>query len=162
MSENKSGPLFGIGGVTLLTVLLVLCLTLFSVLALSSAQADLRLSEKNARMVTAYYTAENQVYDLIKQVETIWPEAGRRPTISALIRVFSGASQTQEVTVEPEGDNVLITLDVLVQENSILRVTLYLRAEAGVHASRWEIRQWQTLPPTQSEADVAFLPLFIP
>ncbi|MDR1573425.1 MAG: hypothetical protein LBS24_03890, partial [Clostridiales Family XIII bacterium] len=49
----------GIGVVTLFVVLLTLCLTVFSVLTFASANADLRLSEKNSEMVEAYYAADS-------------------------------------------------------------------------------------------------------
>ena len=159
MNEKKGGPLFGIGGVTLLTVLLILCLTLFSVLALSSAQADLRLSEKNARTITAYYSAENQAYEIIRLAEEIWLEEDRRPPLSAF---SSGFSSVREVKVEAADEAIRISADIPIQENSYLRVVLLLKAKSDGNTSRWEIIQWQMLPPVQDEADIAFLPLFIP
>ena len=58
MDKNRS-PI-GVGVVTLCMVLMVLCLAVFSALTLASAQADLRLSQRNARTVSAYYQADRQ------------------------------------------------------------------------------------------------------
>ena len=44
--------------VTVFTVLLVLTLSVFSALTLTSARADLALSRTNARTVSAYYAAD--------------------------------------------------------------------------------------------------------
>ena len=157
MSEKRSGPLFGIGGVTLLTVLLVLCLTLFAVLALSSAQADLRLSEKNARAVAAYYAAENKAYAVMQAAETMWPSGSSRPVAF----VFDPALSAEcGLDAEAAGSGLRITANIPVQDGSFLRVALSLGPGSGV--SRWEVRTWQLMPPAQDEADIAYLPLYVP
>ena len=156
MSENKSGPLFGIGGVTLLTVLLILCLTLFSVLALSSAQADLRLSEKNARNVSAYYAAEKEAFAIMGHAEALWPAGQPRPDATAFYR---GMPEEYDLATMAEGDRLWISADIPVLDGAYLQVELYLGRSGG---SRWEVRRWQLMPPTQDEADMPFLPLFIP
>ena len=164
MNENKGGPLYGIGGVTLLTVLLVLCLTLFAVLALSSSQADYRLSEKNARAVKAYYTAENRAYDLMNNAEEIWQAGGGKPSAEAFSeKLFSydepGYTECN-VSAVSEGQGILICADVPVQDGAFLRIAVYIKRDGG--ASPWEVRQWQLLPPVQSESDIANLPLWLP
>ncbi len=57
MNNKNSSPL-GIGIITIFMILVVLCLTTFAILTLSSARADLRLSQVNAETVTAYYEAD--------------------------------------------------------------------------------------------------------
>ncbi|MCL2120724.1 MAG: hypothetical protein FWH28_00560 [Clostridiales bacterium] len=156
MSENSSSPLFGIGGVTLLTVLLILCLTLFSVLALSSAQADLRLSEKNSRYISAYYEAENKAYTLMQMAEEMWPPGESRPSILSF-----GESLTAEyglITAE-DGAGIRIEADIPLQQGACLKVEVSIHPGGG--ASRWRIRQWQLIPPQQDEADIAYLPLLL-
>ena len=156
MNEKKGGPLFGIGGVTLLTVLLVLCLTMFSVLALGSAQADYRLSEKNASAVTAYYSAENKAFDLIRQAGEIWPEGSGQPPISAF---SEGLRADFGITAGSDGERVLIAAEIPAQEGTCLRVTFSL---TGGHTPRWEIIRWQLIPPAQDENDIPTLPVFLP
>lgn len=48
----------GIGVITVFTVLLVLTLSVFSALTLTTARADLALSNTNAETVRAYYAAD--------------------------------------------------------------------------------------------------------
>lgn len=56
--ENKLPSPVGVGVITIITVLLVLSLTIFSALTLSSARADYTLSQTNADTVAAYYQAD--------------------------------------------------------------------------------------------------------
>ncbi|MCD7947766.1 MAG: hypothetical protein LUG13_05650 [Oscillospiraceae bacterium] len=55
--SNQRSPV-GIGTITILTVLLILCLSIFSALTLSTANGDLALSERNAQTVSAWYEAD--------------------------------------------------------------------------------------------------------
>ena len=160
MNEKNSSPLFGIGGVTLLTVLLILCLTLFSVMALSSSQADLRLSEKNAKNVEAYYHAENEVYVIMQQAEWLWPAGKQRPSLEAFDEVLGNLPDEYLFSAEMLGSNMLLSASIPVLDGSNLQVELLIQA-AG-NGQRWEVRQWQLMPPSQNEADIAFLSLWIP
>lgn len=61
MRQSQSAPSpFGVGIITIITVLLVLTLSIFAALTLSSARADLALSRINAETVSAYYEADAQ------------------------------------------------------------------------------------------------------
>jgi len=59
----------GVGVITVITVLLVLSLSIFSALTLSTARADLALSRRNADTVTAYYAADAQAAALYRAFE---------------------------------------------------------------------------------------------
>ena len=48
--------------ITVMTVLAVLCLSIFSMLSLAGARADLRLSELNAQTVSDWYAADLQAH----------------------------------------------------------------------------------------------------
>jgi len=165
MSETaKAKPLFGIGGVTLLTVLLILCLTLFAVLALSFAQADLRLSEKNAGAIKAYYEAENHVYSLMAKATELWPANSSRPPASAFADALAGSipssADAREVSAREFDDGLVINASVRVMDESYLRVQL--RMMPGEASSRWEVRQWQLIPPSPDESEIGFLPVYMP
>ena len=57
MDIRHSSP-FGVGIITIITVLLVLTLSIFAALTFSSARADLALSEINAQTVQNYSAAD--------------------------------------------------------------------------------------------------------
>lgn len=62
MNRTHSAP--ALGGSSLLVIFGVLCLTVFSLLTLTTAQAEKRLSDSNAKACTAYYEAENQAEEI--------------------------------------------------------------------------------------------------
>ncbi len=66
MSEKKDAPV-AVGIVSIFTVLLVLTLSVFAALTLSSARADLALSRINAETVSAYYAADSTAHTLYEE-----------------------------------------------------------------------------------------------
>jgi len=155
MSENKQRPLFGVGGMTLLTVLLVLALTMFAVLTLSSAQADMRLSQKSARAVSDYYAADSVAARLQSQAAAMWP-LGPRPK-AALVRDTLAADYDVGVSEVDEG--LMFFCDIpIAAGGQILQVTMYL-APPGP-AQRWRIDQWQFLPPPMEVEEEQPLPVW--
>ena len=55
-THRMSAP--AIGGSSLLVIFAVLCLTVFALLSLSTAQAEKRMSDDSMQAVTAYYAAD--------------------------------------------------------------------------------------------------------
>lgn len=111
--DNRLPSPVGVGVITIITVLLVLCLTIFSALTLSSARADQRLSQINADTVSAYYAADGEAARLYAQfaagsggeLDTTLPVSGTQSLHLHLVRTPDGgvrvlAWQTVS-TVEP-------------------------------------------------------------
>lgn len=59
-----------VGGVSLLVVFAVLCLTVFALLSLSTVRADARLSEASAQSVADYYAADCEAQKILAQLRT--------------------------------------------------------------------------------------------
>jgi len=57
-----------VGGISLLVIFIVLCLTVFALLSLSSVQADGRLSTASAEAVRAYYAADCEAEEILAQL----------------------------------------------------------------------------------------------
>lgn len=57
-----------VGGSSLLVMFAVLCLTVFALLALSTVQADRRLSDASARSVEAYYAADCRAEEILAEI----------------------------------------------------------------------------------------------
>ena len=153
MIVKKNSPLYGIGAVTILLVVLTLSLTAFTVLALNVAQADLRLSEANAAAVSNYYAADSLAAHLQAAAERFWP-AGERPAALALeqylqdeIRLLTAdmaSSSEYQVSVSEAGQGLLIALVIEVREYQSLYLELYLGQPTA--SQRWQVWQWQTRP----------------
>lgn len=64
--QRVSAPV--VGGSSLLVIFAVLCLTVFSLLGLSTVQADGRLSDISARAVSDYYVADCRAEEILAQL----------------------------------------------------------------------------------------------
>ncbi len=66
--ESFSPP--AVGGVSLLVIFAVLCLTVFSLLSLTTVRADSRLSETSAKAVSDYYAADLKAQTILAQLRS--------------------------------------------------------------------------------------------
>ena len=62
MNENQWGGRANIGMSSLILIFIVLCLTVFGLLSLSSAGSDWKLARKNAEAVRGYYKAGSGIF----------------------------------------------------------------------------------------------------
>ena len=71
-THRMSAP--AIGGSSLLVIFAVLCLTVFALLSLSTAQAEKRMSDASAQALTAYYAADleaEQIFARLRAGENV-------------------------------------------------------------------------------------------
>lgn len=57
-----------VGGVSLLVVFAVLCLTVFALLSLTTVRADVRLADASAQAVSDYYAADCQAQEILARL----------------------------------------------------------------------------------------------
>lgn len=106
---KKSDAPAPVGGSSLLVIFVILCLTVFAVLSLSSVRADGRLSVASAEAVRAYYGADCEAEEILAQLR-----AGTVPDgVTAegnRYRYECAVSDTQKLVVEAEvtGENYRI------------------------------------------------------
>ncbi len=81
---NKRHPHIhmGIGGTSLLAVFAVLCLIAFGALSLATARSDLKLAEKTAASIQAYYLAEAKAETVLASIAAA-PGAEKAPDWTA-------------------------------------------------------------------------------
>ena len=119
--ERFSAPV--VGGSSLLVIFAVLCLTTFSLLGLSTVQANQRLSQASADAVFDYYRAEVQAEQILAQLRS-----GEVPqTVSAEGSVYSYSCPVSDTR----------RLDVVVEE----------------HAGTWRILRWQLVSLVDWDTD---------
>ncbi len=138
MEEKRRGFSPGLGGVLLLCVLLVLCLLTFAVLSVASAQADLRLSEKNAAYVKAYYAAANQAEAYFARADALSASGASAPDADALSAAFSeDAAFTGALETE---DGAALSFSIPVGEDGAQSLeTVILVSAHGAARARWEV-----------------------
>ena len=66
---DKKIPKISIGITSMTVILCVLCLTVFSVLTLSTALTERKLAEKRALSVQNYYHAETEAAELVNELQ---------------------------------------------------------------------------------------------
>ena len=97
---NKRNVSFGTpGGSALMVTFAVLCLVVFAVLSLSTAQADKRLSEVSADAVRQYYEADREANRILSQIRKGSIPAGVE-TEEGICRYSCRISDTRTLFVE--------------------------------------------------------------
>ena len=104
------------GSSSFLIIFSVLCLTIFTLLSLSTVQADKRLTEHSINAVTAYYAADLEAEQILAQLrQGIIPE-----------NVIS--------------DNNLYSYSCPISDSQTLEV------EVEITGSGWSVLRWQAVP----------------
>lgn len=68
MDNGKKFTPPAVGGVSLLVVFAVLCLTVFALLSLTTVQADVRLADASAQTIIDYYAADRQAQEILARL----------------------------------------------------------------------------------------------
>lgn len=99
---RKQLPFLNIGTSSLLVVFLVLCLVIFAVLTLASAQNDYRFAKRLATRRTAYYQACNLAEEKIAALDADGTLKGLSEDYHFEVSISD--QQVLSVTLQPDGD----------------------------------------------------------
>ena len=125
MSRQKGISVPSVGGSSLLVIFAVLCLTVFSLLSLSTVLAEKRLGDASRQTVSAYYDADSQA-------ELIFAE------------LRSGT-----VPENVSEDDGIYSYTCYISENQQLHVELK-HGDSG-----WTVLRWQAVPISEhSDTDL--------
>ncbi len=69
MNDKQTGGRANIGTSSLILIFIILCLTIFGLLSLSSAGSDWKLAQKNAQSIQGYYEADGLAVEFTAMVE---------------------------------------------------------------------------------------------
>lgn len=150
MSRKRGFP--GSGLSTLLLVFVILCLIIFSVLSLSTAKADLEMSQKVADRTQDYYQAQSKASERLKEIDAALAKQYNENKENYLEAAREALKKEAGLTVtEKEGGNRLFCVYTeSVNETQQLRVELEIESpeeEAGTYVRilGWEnvqIMEW--------------------
>jgi len=137
----------GVGTVSLVLIFAVLCLTVFSVLTLSTANADKIMTNRTVEFVTGYYHADAQATRITAHILNAYKDG----TFPSNVRELEAAFDV-EFKLEPSEFD-LIYVSFLYKINNALELSVKLRlAESSGTILEWRIRNsrdWEiddTLP----------------
>ena len=135
MNQKKRISIPAFGGSSLLVIFAVLCLCIFALLGLSTAQAQQRMSLSAAEAVTAYYAADTKAEEILALLRQ-----GQRPEgISHEGNIYSWScpvsdSQSLDVSVKIDGADYEILRWQLVSTTDWVpddRLKVWQREELG-------------------------------
>lgn len=99
MSKDRRFSPPAVGGISLLVVFAVLCLTVFALLSLTTVRADQRLADAAVQNVTEYYAADYEAQAVLAQLRAgEMPEGVSRT--GDIYRYTCPVSSTQALEVE--------------------------------------------------------------
>lgn len=164
MKRDKQQSTFvNIGSSSLLIVFLVLCLTTFAILSLSSAQSDYNFSQRFAGHKTEYYEASSRAEMILGEIDQVLAETadennttGGAVSVSwheAVSRQLDGA-EIDHITLSCTNMNgeTNISYQVPAGEKQALLVTLLVTNDSE-HENYYQIRSWQLVSTSDWNAD---------
>ena len=132
---NKAGVGIGIGGISMLAIFVVLCLTTLAVLSLVSARADMALTEKTALAGKQFYSADALAEEKLAALLEVVEAGGD----------WYGHAQSEGFEVFSRRGSAIVAYTAPISRSK----ELYIEAELAVSASgaatgQWSRTVWQT------------------
>ncbi|MDE7444617.1 MAG: hypothetical protein K2N15_02730 [Lachnospiraceae bacterium] len=144
--KKKSG--FSIGASSLLVIIVVLSLVCFAALSITSASADLRLSQKLADRTSSYYKACNEAQTTLKNLSV---------SLSTIYEESRNEDEYEQKIKESLADS--LTFSCPMNENQILQVSVSPLYPQNASGDFLEITSWKIINITSLELDES-LPVF--
>ena len=145
-SKKKSG--FSIGASSLLVIIVVLSLVCFAALSITSASADLRLSQKLADRTSSYYEACNEAQTTLKNLSV---------SLSSIYEECRNEDEYEQKIKESLTNS--LTFSCPMNENQVLQVSVSPLYPQNASNDFLEITSWQIVNITSLELDES-LPVF--
>jgi len=144
----KKKPSFGtsMGVSSIIAILVILVLVVFSALSIATSKADLTLSQKSSASIKAFYTADATAEDRMAEIAAAIAGGGNWQT----------ALDREVFTLSPGADGTNICYTVPVDVYRDLRVELL--ADTAGNLTR---NLWQVVPAREWVADESFN-LYVP
>lgn len=95
---------FRLGPLTLLLTVIAICLAVLSILALSTARADLAMAEKTAATVREDYQLEIQGQEFLTSGLTHGLTSGEQQSDGTLRKVFTSGNKSLIIELRPSGE----------------------------------------------------------
>lgn len=146
----KSKKKFGlnVGASSILVIIVVLCLVCFSGLSITSANADLRLSQKLAERTNSYYKACNEAQIQLKKLTA---------DLASIYNESSSEEEYKNNVNKSLSDSLSFYCSI--NENQVLQVSISPLYPQNPSGDFYEITHWQIVNLTSFELNDT-LPVF--
>ena len=139
--KKKPGPSVHFGTALMLTVFVILCLTAFATLSLSSAMRDYEYSKKTAEHKRDYYHADGEANEILREIAGILESTKESEPQDYMEQVSARLKDIPEL--DAEGDRVSYTVPV--NDRQAIQVTLQLYAPGTSENGLYRISQWKEI-----------------
>lgn len=141
---------------SILMVFVVLCLITFAVLALTSANADYRLSEKVAGRTSAYYAAEGRAYDRLEEIDALlFEQYNNSENVKEYEEnLFHALTDMDGMSVEKDSDGVCILFSEAIDDTEILEIELLAAYPQEKEDGFYSVKKWQSVSQEQWNPDM--------
>jgi hypothetical protein len=124
--------------VSLLVIFLVLCLSIFSVLSLSTAKSDLKLTEKSAQAIAGYYAADLACAEKAEQVLLLLQRGADNGEITGLALSLNGSVRSSGGALYIEFSHEIIPGQELQTTLAVERGKMSVLSWKAVDVGPWE------------------------
>lgn len=172
MKRNKQQSTFvNIGSSSLLIVFLVLCLTTFAILSLSSAQSDYSFSKRSAEHKTEYYEASSRAEMILGEIDQILAETAEQVNaaqknavqenadselasfeLAAAARLDGKEIDNIPLSCTGTEEETVISYQVPSGAKQALNVSLLITNDSE-HENYYKIQAWQLISTSDWNAD---------
>lgn len=154
MRRRSFGTAMGI--TSIIAILVILVLVVFSALSLITAKADLNLSQKTADTIKSYYTADDKAETIIAEFGDIMGDEEAGKINDEDFARYSGAFTDGKDYSYDSGDNIL-KFTVPIDDSRELKVEVQYKNNGQIE----EKLLWQVIPSNEWQKDDS-LQLFQP
>ena len=141
---------------TILISFTMLCVVIFSVLALITAKSDYNLSQKYATKNFEYYETENRVYLIIADIDSRLLDNYQKATsveeYYSLVTAELGKAYEGQFEANEDG-TLLYSFDVEFTQLQKMQISLQICYPFSANDPFYQIKQWQLITDTSVEED---------
>ena len=147
MKKQISSFGLGVGATSIVMIFVLLCLVVFAVLSLVSANAAWKLSSRLAERTESYYNACSRSEELLEQIDSrlasLYEEAEDTEDYLLACRLYL-SSLDGELTEEARTGDLLFSFREEITKEQHLAVTLLISARPAAGEPFYQIKTWQT------------------
>ena len=134
MKKASFGTSMGVSSI--IAILVILVLVVFSTLSITTSKADLTLSQKSSESIKAYYQADAAAEDRIAEVAEFIENDGDN---------WQKGLEQKDYYVSKDKENTLVSYVVPIDENRNLNVELRVSKDGSIVRDLWQVvpaKEW--------------------
>jgi hypothetical protein len=140
---KKAKTAFGVGASTIVTIMVVLMLAVFSILAFVQSHSELRLSEMSVESLELYYNADTQAQEWLARVTALSASAGADAGAGAGADAGDIAKRLKDAGIESteaaaDGSGLAAQATFVIDEKRSLAAKALIDGTGSVRVVRWQ------------------------